>query len=130
MMPFIDHPYPQLMRVVVLVLAVTLTSCATLDEKPRAAASAAGCARAAAAEVPTSQQTGDKRAHCLGAARIAQRCSVFEAALASYTKELRDLFGDGNAELADVRAGHAGIGCAREHQAAADQVRCCETQGF
>lgn len=129
-MPLIDHPYPQLMRAVVLVLAVTLTSCATLDAKPRAAASSAGCARAAVAEVPSSQEAGDKRAHCLGAARIAQRCSFFEAALASYAKELRDLFGDGNAELADIRAGRAGIRCAREHQAGADQARCCEAQGF
>jgi hypothetical protein len=112
-----------------LSLAVTLQACATLDGQARAARSPAACTRAAVAQVHAGVG-GDKRAHCVGAARIAQRCSVSEAVLASYAKEIRDLFGRGNAEAADIRAGRAGIDCARADWGAADPARCCEARGY
>jgi hypothetical protein len=113
----------------VLALAVTLQACATLDGHARAARSPAACTRAAVTGVEAASG-GDKRAHCLGAARIAQRCSVAEAMLAAYAKELRDLFGRGDAELADLRAGRAGIGCARAGPDAAEPPVCCEARGY
>ncbi|HKZ74507.1 MAG TPA: hypothetical protein VJ011_10615 [Steroidobacteraceae bacterium] len=112
----------------VLVIAGVSSGCAT-SGAPRAATSSAGCVEAAVADIAAST-LGDKRAHCLGAARIAARCSVSEAALASYAKEMRDLFTRGDAQLADIRAGRAGIRCARTHAEAADQARCCEASGF
>jgi hypothetical protein len=114
--------------IAVLALAVALPGCATLDGQARAARSPGACTRAAIAEVDTGA-IDDKRAHCVGAARIARRCSVAEALLASYAKEMRDLFGRGNAELADVRAGRAGIGCARSGRAV-DPASCCKARGY
>jgi hypothetical protein len=117
-------------RVLTLSLALLVAACATLDTQPRAARSSAGCARAAVEEATATLELADKRAHCLGAARIAQRCSIAEAALAAYGKEVRDFFGAGDAQLGDIRAGHAGIRCARTHADASDHASCCETQGF
>jgi hypothetical protein len=113
-----------------LVFALALSSCATLDARPRAAESSAGCARAALGDVAVRGELDDKRAHCLAAARIAQRCSVAEAVLASYAKELADLFGAGNAAFADLRADHAGIRCARTPDTHGDLATCCEANGF
>lgn len=113
----------------VLVLALMAQGCATLDGEARAARSPVACAHAATAGIDPGV-TGDKRAHCLGAARMARRCSVAEATLASFAKELGDLFGPGNAEAADIRAGRAGIACARAHGGADELARCCESRGF
>jgi hypothetical protein len=118
------------MLTLALALAGALPACTTLSAQPRAAVSSVGCARAAVEEVTGQAEITDKRAHCLGAARIAQRCSILEAALASYGKEMRDLFGFGDAQLEDLRAGNAGIRCARAHASAADHPACCATQGF
>jgi hypothetical protein len=112
----------------VLALAVALPACATLDGQARAARSSGACARAAVAQIDAGA-AGDKRAHCVAAARIARRCSVSEALAASYAKEMRDLFGRGNAELEDIRASRAGIGCARANPKG-DPARCCEARGF
>jgi hypothetical protein len=112
-----------------LALVLGTQGCSTLDGQARAASSSGTCARAAIADIHP-DAAGDKHAHCVGAARIAQRCSVAEAILASYAKEMRDLFGRGNAELADVHAGRAGIGCARSSPAAVDVARCCEARGY
>lgn len=134
MMPLMAlHCAPAVRRAapaVAMTLAAALAGCATLDGEPRAAESAAGCARAAVADLGEWPGSDDKRAHCLAAALIARRCSPFEAALATYAKELRDLFGRGNAELADARAGHAGIRCARSGTDRADDASCCESQGY
>jgi hypothetical protein len=115
--------------VAVPALTVALQACATLDGQARAASSSAACARAAIAQVDA-RAAGDKRAHCVGAGRIAQRCSVAEATVASYMKEMRDLLGPGNAEAADIRAGRAGIACARARSGADELARCCEARGF
>jgi hypothetical protein len=81
-------------------------------------------------EVAPDEALGDKRLHCLAAARVAQRCSTIEATLATYLKELGDVFGRGNAELADIRAGHAGIRCARAERRGADHPACCSARGY
>lgn len=70
----------------------------------------------------------DKRAHCLGAAQIARRCSVTEARVAIYAKELSDAFGDGDSDAGDVAAGRHGLACARDR--ASDLAACCAAAGY
>jgi hypothetical protein len=113
----------------VLALAVASQACATLHGDARAARTSGACARTAIADLDA-RTAGDKRAHCIGAGLIARRCSVAEAMAASYAKEMRDLFGRGNAEAADLHASRAGIACARADPAAASLAQCCEARGY
>jgi hypothetical protein len=68
----------------------------------------------------------DREAHCIAAGLIARRCSVGEAWLASYGKELRDLLGRGDAEWRDVQSDGRGIACARSATDRAALIGCCE----
>ncbi len=72
----------------------------------------------------------DKRAHCLTAGRIAQRCSVFEADLAGIGKEFSDIFNQGDASWADWRADRVGIRCALHGQDAQQLAQCCTEAGY
>jgi hypothetical protein len=67
----------------------------------------------------------DGRAHCLAVGFIARDCSIAEAWLASYGKELRDLLGGGDAEFRDLAADAAGVDCARAAQTDEDVESCC-----
>lgn len=67
----------------------------------------------------------DTQAHCLAAGLIARRCSVAEAVLASVAKEIRDLFGPGDAEWRDLKADAAGIRCARHSLTDQQLSGCC-----
>ena len=71
----------------------------------------------------------DKRAHCLAAGGIAQRCSVFEADLAGLGKEVRDVFTGGDASWADWRADRTGIRCAKQAKNGQTLGACCEAAG-
>lgn len=71
----------------------------------------------------------DKRAHCMAAGLIAQRCSRTEAYLASIGKELRDALGFGDAEWNDWRADRAGLRCAKRVEANA-LADCCAAAGY
>ena len=68
----------------------------------------------------------DHEAHCMAAGLIALRCSVTEARLASYGKELRDVLGRGDAEWRDLRADRRGITCARSATDTDRLIACCE----
>lgn len=107
----------------------TLAACTSLGGGPRAAASSATCARAAVAEVVTPAMT-DKRKHCVGAANIARRCSVLEARLAYYGKEVADAFGGGDPDADDLRADRAGLACARQDPEPATVDACCAAAGW
>lgn len=72
----------------------------------------------------------DKRAHCLAAGGIAQRCSVLEADVAGIGKEVRDLFTHGDVSWADWRADRAGIRCARHAGPAGELGACCMAAGY
>lgn len=67
----------------------------------------------------------DKEAHCIAAGLIAWRCSVTEARLASYGKELKDLFSHGDAEWRDLDADRQGIACARSATDETALISCC-----
>lgn len=67
----------------------------------------------------------DKQAHCLASAAIAWRCSVIEAYGAGIAKEIKDMFGHGDAEWADLRADAAGVRCARSAHNESDIRECC-----
>jgi hypothetical protein len=67
----------------------------------------------------------DKRAHCLAAGGIAQRCSVTEARLAGIGKELRDVFTGGDPSWADWRADKVGIACAKRSRDSDELAACC-----
>lgn len=110
-------------------LLAALSACTSLDGGPRPAASSAACARAAVAEVVTPEMT-DKRKHCVGAANIARRCSVLEARLAYYGKEVADAFGDGDPDVDDLRADRAGLACARRDTDPAAVDACCASAGW
>lgn len=68
----------------------------------------------------------NKQTHCLAAGLIARHCSVAEAYVAGAGKELRDVFGHGDAEWADWRADRIGIGCARSSASDEQLADCCE----
>jgi hypothetical protein len=105
--------------------ALAVAGCATLpDAPPRLAATPLACMRATvAAKVPP--ELGDKHKHCLAAGMIARHCSVSEAKLASWGKELGDALGNGDADRDDLDADYAGIGCARAALDDAALQSCC-----
>ncbi len=103
--------------------AILLGGCAAVPQ--RAAKSSYGCMATVRAEVPSG--VADKRAHCLVAGGIAQRCSVTEARLAGLGKEIADIFTRGDASWADWRADRAGIACAKRAAEVGGLVACCES---
>jgi hypothetical protein len=70
----------------------------------------------------------DKLQHCLAGGLIARHCSVGEARLASWGKEVGDALGRGDADRADLDADHAGIACARGARDDAGIRACCEAR--
>jgi hypothetical protein len=76
-----------------------------------------------AARVP--EHYGDKHRHCLAAGMIARYCSVGEAKLASWGKEIADALGRGDADRRDLAADYAGIDCARRARDDAGLQECC-----
>lgn len=110
-----------------LALLVIVAGCASTA--PRPARSSYGCMEAV---VTNKLPTGipDIRAHCLASGLIARYCSRSEAYMAGIGKELRDLFGPGDAEWRDLRADRAGISCARDARDDADVESCCSASGY
>lgn len=90
----------------------------------RAGKSSLGCMRASLANHDLTRRP-DYEAHCIAAGLIARRCSVGEAWLASYGKEIRDLLGRGDAEWRDVQSDRRGIHCARSATDETALLRCC-----
>jgi hypothetical protein len=115
-----------MIRNLALLLLCCLTACSSVQ--PRPATSSYGCMQAVRAQLPASDS--DKRQHCLVSAYIAQQCSVTEAYLAGIGKELRDLFGHGDAEWADWQADRAGVSCGRMQSDAAALQACCAARGY
>ena len=106
------------------VFIAALSACVPLSGGQRLARSSLSCARAAVtASVP--EGIPDRRAHCLATASIARNCSVAEAYGAGVGKELKDLFGAGDAEWGDLRADATGVQCARTSANDADVEACC-----
>jgi hypothetical protein len=103
-----------------------LAGCAAAPERP--ALSSYGCMAAVRDSLPPGLD--DKRAHCLAAGGIAQRCSALEADLAGIGKELRDAFTRGDPSWADWRADRAGIGCARRIRGGEGMAACCAAAGY
>jgi len=68
----------------------------------------------------------DTQAHCIAAGLIARHCSLSEAAMASVGKEVRDLFGGGDAEWHDLVSDRRGVRCARHTGSDAELQACCE----
>jgi len=118
-------------RTTIVALALlSLAACATVPNRPpRLAKSSYGCMASVAKEkVPA--HAPDKRQHCLAGGFIARYCSGSEAYLAGAGKELKDLFGGGDAEWGDWRADRAGIACARSAKDDDELARCCERSGY
>jgi hypothetical protein len=91
----------------------------------RPAPSSAGCARAAIDQHLPSNLP-DKLAHCIAGGLVARYCSPTEARLAGLAKELRDMFGHGDAEWSDWTATRAGVRCAGDGADPGAIVACCE----
>lgn len=108
----------------VVLMASMLAGCA-VSGGPRAADSSLGCIRKVVDErVP--HGLPDKVTHCIAAGLIAWHCSPLESRLASVGKELRDIFGPGNAEWADLQASRKGIACARQAADESGLQQCCQ----
>lgn len=84
--------------------------------------------QAVRAQLPTNE-TNDKRLHCMASAKIARQCSISEAYLAGVGKELRDLVTGGDAEWADWQADRVGVQCSRRANDAAAIQACCAAHG-
>lgn len=109
-----------------LVPPLMLCACGTVPQRPeRLSESSYGCMMAVLREKLPANLSGDS-AHCVASGLIARYCSVTEAYLAGAGKELRDLFGRGDAQWQDWRADRAGIACARTAKAEDELVQCCE----
>lgn len=93
--------------------------------------SSLGCMHAALrAHLPAQldQKADDSQLHCAAAGLIARYCSVTEATIASYGKELKDLFGAGDAQWRDLESDHRGIRCARGASNTGELLKCCGLQ--
>jgi hypothetical protein len=121
-----DSQLPRVCRALCFaVAAISLQACAPLAvNEPRASESSLGCMKASIAGHDLSGRD-DREAHCIAAGLIARRCSLTEAWLASYGKELQDLLGRGDAEWRDLRSDFAGIRCARSATDPASLSECC-----
>jgi hypothetical protein len=108
-----------------LAVGLCLAGCTPLAvDAGRAGKSSLGCMRASLANHDLASRP-DYEAHCIAAGVIARRCSVAEAWLASYGKEIRDLLGRGDAEWRDVQSDQRGIECARTATGDAALLQCC-----
>jgi hypothetical protein len=102
-----------------------LSACAVAPDRP--ARSSAGCAEAVLVRhVPAGLY--DKRAHCVAGGLIARFCSPTEARLAGLGKELRDVFGAGDADWSDWQATRSGVRCAATGPDVAAILACCENE--
>jgi hypothetical protein len=106
---------------VLVALALASTGCAGNPERP--ATSSLECARAVVAALPPGLSDPEK--HCLASAGIAHRCSLFEAWLAGWSKELQDAFDGGDASFADLEDDRRGRDCARRSDAPDAWLQCC-----
>jgi len=104
-----------------LLLALASAGCA--GNPQRAADSSLECARAVVAALPPGLSDPEK--HCLASAGIADRCSLFEAWLAGWGKELQDAFGGGDASFADLADDRRGRHCARHGDHPDAWLQCC-----
>jgi hypothetical protein len=59
--------------------------------------------------IESQQNHYDKFKHCAVSCYLSLRCRPAEVMLVGLAKEFQDLFGKGNAEIADLRADRAGI---------------------
>jgi hypothetical protein len=57
--------------------------------------------------------TFDKNMHCVTSCLIALRCSALATYSIGVGKEIKDIFGPGNAEMADLRADRVGLDLVR-----------------
>jgi hypothetical protein len=103
-----------------------LVACATPPDRPDA--SSYGCMVAVRDSMP--KQSYDKRAHCLVAGSIAQRCSVIEADIAGLGKEFTDIFDGGDPSWADWQADRVGIRCAKRGRDPQQLAQCCTDAGY
>jgi hypothetical protein len=111
----------------VALLLPILAACGTIPQRPaRLEPSSLGCMSAVLEEKLPAELTDD-RAHCVAAGLIARYCGVFDAHLAGVGKEMRDLFGRGDAAWRDWRADRKGIRCAQRAQDDAALTACCES---
>jgi hypothetical protein len=120
------HKLKKLRSLAACMSAITLgalSACSSVV--PRAASSSYGCMVAVRDRVPPTLP--DKRAHCLASGLIARHCSVGEAYMAGAGKEIRDLFGHGDAQWADWEADRRGIGCALRSISDEQVAECCES---
>ncbi|HEY4366329.1 MAG TPA: hypothetical protein VGN07_03785 [Steroidobacteraceae bacterium] len=109
-------------------IATMAAACAPLQHyEVRAAHSSLGCMNAAIKDQQL-ESIPDWQAHCIAAGLIARHCSVTEAGMASVGKELKDLFGHGDAEWRDLQSDRRGIGCARTAATDTELRSCCVTR--
>jgi hypothetical protein len=96
-------------------------SCAATPERP--ANSTVACAQAVVAALPPGLSDPEK--HCLASAGIARQCSLFEAWLAAWGKEVQDAFGAGDAAREDLVADRLGRQCAAQPGNPQQLLACC-----
>lgn len=104
-----------------IVLALASAGCAGNPDRP--ADSSLECVRAVVAALPPGLSDPEK--HCLASAGIADRCSLFEAWLAGWGKELRDAFDGGDPSFDDLAHDRRGRHCAREGDDPDGWRQCC-----
>lgn len=106
-------------------LLFAISACGTVPLRPaRLSHSFYGCMKAVLREKLPPDLPEDE-AHCVASGLIARYCSVTEAYLAGAGKELRDLFGHGDAEWRDWVLDRAGIACARRAEGDDALTACC-----
>jgi hypothetical protein len=104
---------------------VALCACAPLaGREMRAADSSLGCMQRVRDEkLPVGLD--DEMQHCVAAGLIARYCSRAEAWIAGFGKEIKDVFGRGDAQWRDIEADRRGVNCARATGDDTQLRQCC-----
>jgi hypothetical protein len=114
--------------IALIVLSLAVSACAPLAGRDsRAAKSSLSCMQQVR-DQKLPPGISDDMKHCMAAGLIARYCSRSEAWMASYGKELKDLFGPGDAQWRDIQRDKRGMKCAHGARSDADVQQCCTSQ--
>ena len=102
----------------------------TLFTTPTSFAKSEKMIRCTLREIPNAQKwideqyynTYDKFKHCAVSCYLGLRCGKGQVGLIGVLKEIRDAFGYGNAEIADIKADFYGIKLVRKKLATSDEL--------
>lgn len=106
------------MKLILLSLVVTLSTMASAHAKPAVLCSLLQIKRV----IPIAEKhsKNDKNRHCTVSCMLTLKCPAEEVLTVGFLKELKDLFGPGEADIKDIEADALGVGLAATWAARSD----------